>query len=908
MAHPLSDNLMHSRHSHRAAIISVYVVSRLQFSCLPVVHGLLFADENSNSFSSWQVADSALSSNFHASCERFGPGWTVVISPLVSVRRPPFTDEFWNLLAWPEPALAMKESRRAVILTPSDDVSVEDLSSQVGEVEDILWSEGRAAPPGILPESAHEHRRELGDVRLRSAESGCCSSRKQELVVACAASGTFAEMWSSARACSWQRRLVWAGNGRRHHSWTNMGGSWILYLENAVGVLGRLTTMLATKRWFSAGSHPVSFCSLQSIPSYLCWQGADAWFKCDDTLFICWSSPTLRIGWSRILERFHGSRTPWAHDRDIPLNRTAEAQGTRLGSRVSRTRFTPVGERWLSWRARLLQLRSFGGCGSPGAGGGQRLHTGPSWHREERQGHFGVCDKAAIFAWVHGESGDHVIHRDLLDFVSPEVERDANSMKQTREIREEQFLAPEKQEGRYVARACGSGCAHPVSLAHSMCALCPISCVCNMLVHDDGAPHRTRSFASSAEVHDGHRALGHSTRRGLRRRLHDTSLQNVVVDALNSLAVVRLRVPPVQPPWLSRVLSKPCLRRWRMRRIGWLRSPFGASGCARLHGYARAPRSAGRWRSGSAASRLSTEGPWWVGWFQFWLRDSQRQRKWRLSGAVDYHEGVDPRVGKCRPRCRELWRALFKHGVIKFRRTARHHCGVFAVWNKNRDRHLIDARIPNTAFELPDPVALATGQSFARVSVDTNDPIYVCGVDMQVAFHTMGLLEPFQDLLALDQVEAWEIDIARVVDRGIVDSWKDVVFPRSCCGSNGWNQAVKVCQWVQEHIAEKVSGISATNRFTDFVAIPSLSPLVHMEYVDNFVCVSQQGSVARDAAERVSDALVACSRHLLSRSGDIGLWLRSREGACRSLSSWALAPPYCHASCRISGLGERERN
>ena len=49
----------------------------------------------------------------------------------------------------------------------------------------------------------------------------------------------------------------------------------------------------------------------------------------------------------------------------------------------------------------------------------------------------------------------------------------------------------------------------------------------------------------------------------------------------------------------------------------------------------------------------------------------------------------------------KLLRALFEHGVIKFRKTARHYCGVvFAVWKKNRgQRFIIDALIPNTAFE-----------------------------------------------------------------------------------------------------------------------------------------------------------------------------------------------------------------
>ena len=65
-------------------------------------------------------------------------------------------------------------------------------------------------------------------------------------------------------------------------------------------------------------------------------------------------------------------------------------------------------------------------------------------------------------------------------------------------------------------------------------------------------------------------------------------------------------------------------------------------------------------------------------------------------------------------------------------------------------------------------VALATGQSFAWVSVGTNDPIFVSGVDIQVAFCALGLLEPFQDMFALNPVEAWEVDFDRVVDQGII--------------------------------------------------------------------------------------------------------------------------------------------
>ena len=115
----------------------------------------------------------------------------------------------------------------------------------------------------------------------------------------------------------------------------------------------------------------------------------------------------------------------------------------------------------------------------------------------------------------------------------------------------------------------------------------------------------------------------------------------------------------------SVVLSQSCgrhcgrMRDRRPRDCGWPRSPFGASGCSRLHGCARAPRSTGRWRSGprgldelvcpSFACEI-------VQGLSAKLLPKAAQVARRGGGLWQRH--VDPRVGKCRPRCRELLRAL----------------------------------------------------------------------------------------------------------------------------------------------------------------------------------------------------------------------------------------------------------
>ena len=101
---------------------------------------------------------------------------------------------------------------------------------------------------------------------------------------------------------------------------------------------------------------------------------------------------------------------------------------------------------------------------------------------------------------------------------------------------------------------------------------------------------------------------------------------------------------------------------------------------------------------------------------------------------------VDSRVGAILGAFASSFRAWCDQVPKK---EARRHCGVFfTIWKWYRDQRLIiDVCIPNTAFEAPDPVALATGQSFSSVKVYTNEPVFVSGVDIQVVFNATGLLE-----------------------------------------------------------------------------------------------------------------------------------------------------------------------
>ena len=64
-------------------------------------------------------------------------------------------------------------------------------------------------------------------------------------------------------------------------------------------------------------------------------------------------------------------------------------------------------------------------------------------------------------------------------------------------------------------------------------------------------------------------------------------------------------------------------------------------------------------------------------------------------------------------------------------------------------------------------------------------------------------------MFALDPVEAWDGDFARVVDQGIVDSWNDMVCPVHAVVPTGWNQAVNVLVGAQTHCGMSIGDVGS---------------------------------------------------------------------------------------------------
>ena len=54
-----------------------------------------------------------------------------------------------------------------------------------------------------------------------------------------------------------------------------------------------------------------------------------------------------------------------------------------------------------------------------------------------------------------------------------------------------------------------------------------------------------------------------------------------------------------------------------------------------------------------------------------------------------------------------------------------------------------------------------------------------------------------------------------------------------------------------------IPGLGASTRVVDGRRVPDMNPLVHTEYVDNFIGISQSAPAASEAADKVAKALTA---------------------------------------------------
>lgn len=208
-----------------------------------------------------------------------------------------------------------------------------------------------------------------------------------------------------------------------------------------------------------------------------------------------------------------------------------------------------------------------------------------------------------------------------------------------------------------------------------------------------------------------------------------------------------------------------------------------------------------------------------------------------------------------------LLERLFDAGLITILpkgERARCPTGIFAVWKKSgKQRMILDARIGNCHFAPPDKVKLSTGSAFSCIQVDAGPPIAVGGVDIADAFYALSLPVELRTFFGLPAAHGRTMSPELRAKLGIGAS--EVRGPVFAAVPMGWTLALGVCQELHESIVEGCSGITDDNRFVDGRPSPDMRehPLIHTEYVDNFVSLSQAEAPARIAAVVAGAALNA---------------------------------------------------
>ena len=214
----------------------------------------------------------------------------------------------------------------------------------------------------------------------------------------------------------------------------------------------------------------------------------------------------------------------------------------------------------------------------------------------------------------------------------------------------------------------------------------------------------------------------------------------------------------------------------------------------------------------------------------------------------------DPLLKRCPRVYASFCRKLAELGLVEYRRECTERVGAFTVWKKSgRQRLVIDCRAANLHFEQPERVHLATGSAFARLAVDSGEPVKVGGVDIADAFYNIQLLPELRGYFGLPSVRASRVDVTHAIEGKCKPN--DLIVPVLKVVPMGWTHALWVCQSCHEVIVDEIPRFAFNPRLVDRQPAPGMDPLVHTEYVDNFVALSQRPGLAFELANEVGQRL-----------------------------------------------------
>ena len=160
---------------------------------------------------------------------------------------------------------------------------------------------------------------------------------------------------------------------------------------------------------------------------------------------------------------------------------------------------------------------------------------------------------------------------------------------------------------------------------------------------------------------------------------------------------------------------------------------------------------------------------------------------------------------------------------------------IFFVGKKDwRLRMVVDCRRSNQWSCPPDKVSLATADVLSRIDLsDKVGDLHVATADLKDAFYHFMLPLALRQYFGLRGLTAGELGVNKVgdIEVGVNTS----IHPRLRVLPMGWSHALWWCQTVHQKIVGEV-GAGIDTCLQDNSAVPK-GDCMHLEYVDNFVCL-----------------------------------------------------------------------
>ena len=216
---------------------------------------------------------------------------------------------------------------------------------------------------------------------------------------------------------------------------------------------------------------------------------------------------------------------------------------------------------------------------------------------------------------------------------------------------------------------------------------------------------------------------------------------------------------------------------------------------------------------------------------------------------------VDP-ILKFSPRkLGRFYSRIFKSGMLQFKPGKNEHTvDLFFVKKKNGMLRIIcDTRLANTYFKTPKHSNLPTLNAFSNIETDSTHTLFTGAGDIADAFHHMLLPPALRKYFRLPSIQC------KFLDR---ECWpagcgrEDWVTPEYCTLPMGWCWSLYFCQRFLESCATE-AGLDPADRIEDKTVLGRVTEgrIVHAEYVDNFLIMCYDRSLAIEYLDRVIDVL-----------------------------------------------------